>query len=224
MGFREEIRIALVDDHAIFRDGLKTLIRRLKRDHYRIVGEAENGKEFLAGSLIDEVDVVLMDLQMPEQDGVSATRELKVIRPEIKVIILSTFDQPQMVLDALKAGADGYLLKNVDKGELAEAIDSVSKGGRYFSRNEHIQNAVAQFRRSKNKADVPVLSEREVQIIKLICREMSNKEIAEELSISKRTVETYRRRIMEKIEAKNLAGVVLYAVRKGWIDRTGSAK
>jgi DNA-binding NarL/FixJ family response regulator len=210
------IRVLIADDHDIYRDGLRLMLR--KQQEIELVGEAENGREVTELSQKLKPEVVLMDIVMPVQDGISATRYLQEHNPEISVIALSMFNEDNLVMDMLEAGAKGYLLKNADKKEIVEAIKSVYKQVPYYCRSTSSKLA-RMIARSKfnpyQQTEKVSFSEKELDIIKMICREMTNKQIGEKLFISGRTVEGYRLKIMEKIGVKSSTGVVIYAIKHG---------
>jgi DNA-binding NarL/FixJ family response regulator len=216
MKVNEVIKVAIADDHNIFRDGLKTLLKKIKVLHLEVVGDVENGEEAVKLAKSATPDVILMDIQMPVMDGIDATAKIKEHELGVKVIALSTFSELGMVTSMLEAGVDGYLLKNTSKEELSEAIATVFKGGKYFTPDEKVQYAVKDFNSNTHKHQ-PLkvkLTPREIEVLKLVCREMSNKEIASALEIGIRTVETYRERITQKVGAKNLAGLVMFAIKE----------
>ena len=208
------IDIILADDHEIFRDGFAIMISKIPE--IRLIGEASNGEELIKLTRELRPDVVVTDIKMPKMDGIEATKRLKKEFPELGIISLSLFDEEDLIVEMLEAGAKGYLLKSAHKEEIIAAVKSVNKDEPYYCRDT--TNKLAQmiaksnFNPYKNIAR-PEFSEREIAIIRMICREFSNKQIAEELSLSKRTVEGYRETILQKIEAKNSVGIVVYAIK-----------
>ena len=210
------IRIVLADDHEIFRDGFQTMLK--KQSNVELIGEAENGKELI--ELVEKLnpDVIITDIKMPKMDGVEATKILSDRFPEIGVIALSMFDEDDLVVDMLEAGARGYLIKNAAKHEILEAIRTVYEKGTYYC--QHTSHKLAQMiAKSKfnpyKKAKKIEFTNREIDIIRLICAEYSNKEMGAQLNLSVRTVEGYRDKILEKMEVKNTAGIVVYAIKNG---------
>jgi DNA-binding NarL/FixJ family response regulator len=207
-----KIKLVIADDHAIFRDGLKLLLK--KQDILELVGEAENGQELIAVTDKFKPDLIITDIKMPVMDGIEACRILKQQYPFLGIIALSMFNDDELIVDMLEAGAKGYLLKNTNKEELLQAAVTVFRGGSYYSKEtsqrltELINNSSYHPARKK-----PELSPREKEIIILICKEYSNKQIAEALGLNPRTVETHRQNIQEKIGSKNTAGIVLFAVK-----------
>lgn len=208
-----ERRIFLVDDHALFRTGLKGLLERIPG--YRITGEAASGEEFLAQLPAIEADVVFMDFAMPGIDGAQTTERALTLRPELKVITLSMFGEEGYYTRMVEAGAKGFLLKDSAIAEVEEAIEAVAEGGSYFS-GQLLASLAGRLRRlSAPEEPEEALSLREQEILVAVCRGLSNQEIAEELYISKRTVEKHRANILEKTGCKNTASLVVYAIRHG---------
>lgn len=210
----KKIRIVIADDHKIFIDGFKVLFRKIKSENLELVGEADNGLELL--ELVEKLkpELVFMDIRMPKLDGVQTTQILKQKFPYVKVIALSTFNESWIVSDMINAGTDGYLLKNAGKEEFLSAIKETTQGGFYFSEETNAGSIMLEALRAKktvikNRVE---LSDKEIMVINLICKENSNKEIAQLMNISIRSVETYRECVMEKIGAKNIAGLVVYAM------------
>ncbi len=210
------ITIIIADDHEIFRDGFAVMIR--KSPEIKLVAEARNGVQLVSLAGMHRPDVVLVDVEMPDMDGIEATSRLKELFPEIGVIGLSSHDSDHLVMDMIRAGAKGYLLKNAHKQEIREAICAVARDEPYYC--SRISHKLARFIAGSRldiatESQKALFSPREVEIMRLICQEYSNKEISEQLYLSIRTVEGYRLRILEKTEARNTAGVVVYAIRKG---------
>ncbi|MFL5740985.1 MAG: response regulator [Flavisolibacter sp.] len=208
------IRIILADDHEIFRDGFKAMLR--KQPSVQLIAEAGDGATLLKLVIALKPDVVVTDIKMPIMDGVQVTKELKRISPSPGVIALSMFDEENLIVDMLEAGAQGYLLKNAHKDEIIEAIKSVHEGSNYYCNHTSAKLASMIAHSPFGGARQPKkieFSEREFSVIRYICEEMSNKQIAGELHLSIRTIEGYRDRIQEKIGAKNAAGIVVYAIR-----------
>lgn len=208
------IRIIIADDHEIFRDGFKVMLK--KQTEVEIVAEAAHGKELL--QLVDthQPDVVITDIKMPQMDGVEATKAIKERHPHIEVIALSMFDEENLVVDMLEAGAKGYLLKNTNKSEVVQAVKAVYRQEMFYCNNtsNKLAQMIAKSRFNPyKKSGKPNFNDKELEIIKLICQELSNKEIASQLDLSTRTIEGYRERILEKIDAKNTAGIVIYAIK-----------
>jgi two-component system response regulator NreC len=208
------INIILADDHEIFRDGFAAMFK--KPNGIKLVGEARNGIQLVALAEKHDPDVILTDIKMPGMDGIEATRIILQKMPHVGIIALSMFDDDNLIIDMLEAGAMGYLLKNAHKKDIIEAIKTVSRREPYYCGHTSMKLAklIASSRFVPGKAaEKPVLTDKESEIIHLICREFSNKEISETLHLSIRTIEGYRERIMEKIHARNTAGIVVYAIR-----------
>ena len=211
-----KISVVVADDHEIFRQGFKTMIDRY--DELEVVGEAENGKELVQLVASLQPDLAFVDIKMPLMDGIDATREIASLSTGTRVIALSMFSDDVYVIDMLQAGASGYVLKNAQYDELVKASRIVMSGGYYFCNDasEKIQSFLKiHALNSLTKVQDPVLTDREIQIIQLICEQLTTKEIAANLGLSQRTVDTYRDVIQKKTNSKNMAGVVLYAVKYG---------
>jgi DNA-binding NarL/FixJ family response regulator len=213
----DSFNVAIVDDHSLFRSGIASLIKHFKGLNLSI--EASNGKEFLDQIKVSKKvpDVVLMDIQMPEMDGLETTQYLRLHHPTIKVIMLSMFSSSGSITQAVENGASGYLLKNAEPEELKIAIFDVLASGFYF--NENVSKAMIAGFVSKNQISPKLtytneLSEREKQVLLLVCDEQTNKEIADKLNLSLRTIEGHRKRIIDKIGCKSIIGAVMYAIRE----------
>jgi len=210
----QKIKVLIADDHIIFRRGLKMLLASI--DGIELVGEAENGLDLLAVAGRYTPDVFLIDISMPVMDGVMATKELCKRHPGAKVIALSVFGQESHIMEMLDAGALGYLMKNADKDDIEQAIVSVFNNRSYFctESNKQVKDLIEKFQ-SGSKKHLIVFSEREKDIITLICKGFISKEIACTLYLSQRTVEGHRTRVMQKMGVKSMAGLVTYACEKG---------
>jgi DNA-binding NarL/FixJ family response regulator len=213
---KSKIKVVIADDHEIFRDGMKLTLQ--KAENIDLLGEAADGKELMKLVETTEPDVVITDIKMPTMDGVEATKEIKQKFPGIEVIALSMFDDEQLILEMLDAGALGYLLKNSDKFEITDAVQSVYEGNPYYCKftSGKLAKLIALSRDKKEKKKKETdFSEKEIEIIRLICQEFTNKEIGERVFLSSRTVEGYRMKILEKLNAKNTVGIVIEAIRLG---------
>lgn len=212
------IRVILADDHKIIRDGLRTLIE--KETGMEVVAEAENGRKTirLAQKLIP--NVVIMDVSMPDMNGIEATRKIITEMPHVRVIALSMHSDRRFVLGMLEAGASGYLLKDCAFDELAQAIRNVCSGHTYLS--PKIADVVVKGYLSKiSEATLmsgSVLTPREREILQLIAEGMSAKEIAGHLNLGIKTVETHRRNMMQKLKMNSIAELTKYAVREGLVS------
>ena len=210
----ERLKIILVDDHTLFRNGLRGLLYR--SEACRVVAEAGSGEEFLELLPRTEADVVFMDFSMPGIDGAEATERALLVRPGLKIITLSMFGDESYYSRMVEAGAKGFLLKDSDIGEVLEAVETVAAGGSYFSARL-LASIAHRMRTREAEADEP-LSAREREILVAVCRGLSNQEIADELFISKRTVDKHRANILEKTGCKNTASLVVYAIRNGIVE------
>ncbi len=206
----KKIKVFLVDDHKLFRNGLSILMENEK--NILVTGEAENGRQFLEYIEQKQPDIVLMDIEMPVMDGFQATKMVCDKYPGLKVICLTMFGEEHYYLKMIEAGAKGFILKNSDIDEVIKAIKTVYNGGTYFSQ-EILYNVVKNIQDVRKDSRSTIhLSSRENEILELICRGFSNTEIAEELHISKRTVEKHRANILDKTQTHNTASLVMYAV------------
>lgn len=208
------IKILIADDQALFREGLRTLLS--VQEEFKVVGEASNGEEAVRLVVQNHPDVVLMDLRMPILDGVKATERLRSILPDVAVIVLTTFDDDEFVFEGLRAGALGYMLKDVSSEKLFEAIRSAAKG-EYFLLPSITARVIAEFARlprpvQTKSADSPeILSPRENEILQLVATGASNKEIANRLVISEGTVKNHLSSILGKLNAKDRLQAVIKA-------------
>lgn len=209
------IKVLIADDHKIFRDGIRSILE--KETDIDVVGEAANGLEVLEKIKNLTVNVLILDIDIGEPGGIEITGRVSAQYPEVKILILSMIGLHDFVIQALEKGAIGYLLKNTGKDEVLTAIRSVAKGDSYFNKEVSaiLIEQLNRPRSSKNRTgDIP-LTPREIEVLQLIAQEFSNQEIAEKLFISIRTVDTHRRNMLEKLGARNTAGLVKYAIRKG---------
>lgn len=209
-------KVMLVDDHKLFRKGLRMLIDTLNR--FEVAAEASNGVEFL--NLLDQSipDVVMLDIAMPEMDGIEAARQALLKYPDLKIITLSMFGEQDYYFKMVDAGVKGFLLKNSDFTEVRMALETVMEGGNYFSR-ELLMNLVNSLKNSpEDLAPDSPLSDREKEIILLICKGMSTLEIADSLCLSKRTVDSHRANILLKTGCRNTASLVVYAIKEKLVE------
>jgi DNA-binding NarL/FixJ family response regulator len=211
----EKIRIIITDDHQLFRNGLKILLTAFPE--FEVAGEASNGEEFLQLLKTTQADVALMDINMPEMDGIEATRKGVKLYPGIHIIALSMYGEEEYYYKMVDAGAKGFLLKDSDISEVKEAIITVSKGGSYFSQ-ELLYHVIQKFKHRENESKTANLSKREKEILFKICEGFSNQEIAETLFISKRTVDKHRANLLGKTNSKNTASLILFAIRNKLIE------
>ncbi len=208
----QPIRIVLADDHEIFRDGFKSMLR--KQTAIQLIGEAADGDELIRITHSLLPDVVVTDIKMPHTDGVAATKSLIGEFPEMGIIALSMFDEEELIVEMLEAGARGYLLKNAHKDEIMQAIKAVYHNQTYYC-NDTTTRLAQMIARSRTRDHLKKqdFSDKELSVIRYICQEMSNKEMAYQLNMSIRTIEGYRDKILNKMGARNAAGIVVYAIR-----------
>ncbi len=214
------IQLLMADDHEIFRDGFKLMLT--KYPDIELVGEAENGKELLELTQKLQPDVIITDIKMPVMDGIEAAKKISELFPDIGIIGLSMFDEDDLIVDMLEAGAKGYLIKNAGKEQITEAIRTVYNNDPYYCKttSHKLTSMIARSRFNPYKKAAKVeFSEREIEIIDLICNEMTNKEISDKLFISIRTVEGHRLKILEKMNVKNTVGLVVYAIKMGLVKK-----
>ena len=206
-----DIKILIADDHKIVRDGIITMLEDY--DEIQIIKEASSGEEAI--ELCDEdIDLVIMDLNMGEMGGIEATKKIREKYPETKVLALTMMRDDQKIREMVQAGAAGYIFKNSGIEDLVEAIETVMKGELYFS-DQAVYSLVMNKQGEKKEKDHEEtdLTEREIEVLDLICREFTNPEIAEKLYISVRTVDAHRRNLLQKTGARNTAGLVRYAIK-----------
>lgn len=206
------IKVLVVDDHKIIRDGISSLLR--DQPKYIVVAEASNGREALKVLEEEEVDIAILDINMPEMNGIDCTHEITEKYDSVRVIALTMHNEEVYLTKMIEAGAVGYILKNLGKKELLSALDAVVEGKHYYS--PEITLAVikeltnpSKSKKNENKVD---LTSREMEVLELIVQEHSNQEIAEKLSISLRTVDAHRRNLLDKTGVRNTAGLVKYSI------------
>lgn len=211
---RTTITIIIADDHLIFRKGLKKVLEHVR--HLNIIGEAENGLELVSAASRLKPDIILTDILMPVMDGVMATRELCKRQSDTRIIAMSVFGQETHIMEMLEAGAIGYLMKSAGKKEILEAIDAVYDHRPYFcaESSRQVTELIEKYQ-SDYREHLVVFTEREKDVIQLICDGCTSKDVARRLYISQRTVEGHRTRIMQKMRVKSIAGLVTYACEKG---------
>lgn len=211
------MRIFLVDDHMVVREGLKTLITA--QPDMTVVGEADDGESALRQIPDCRPDVVIMDISMPELNGIQATERLKQLCPEVKVLVLSVHDDTSYLRQMLAVGAAGYVLKHTAADALIQAIRTVAAGGLYLepSLAEHVVGRYVRRPAAVSELLGAELSEREREVVQRVVQGYSNKEIAAQLSLSVKTVETYRARALEKLGLTSRSALVRYALERGWL-------
>jgi DNA-binding NarL/FixJ family response regulator len=206
-----KIRIIIADDHEIFRKGLKLILTRLK--YVDLAGEAQNGKEVVDIIKKKNVDIILMDIEMPEMNGIEATRKILEIRPQVKIVALTMFNDEKYIEDMLDAGAKGFLLKNTTKQVLDRALRTIAEGNNYYS-DELFSFFTRKVAGDKSTPDIELnLTKREKEILQLICEGMNNEEIASKLSISERTVIGHKSNLLAKTNCKSTPSLISYSIK-----------
>jgi two-component system, NarL family, response regulator NreC len=210
-----KLRVFLADDHMVVREGLKGLING--QPDMEVVGEAANGREVLESAASLAPDIVVMDISMPEMNGIEATEQLKRASPQIRVIALTVYDDIGYLRQLVKAGASGYVLKRAVVEELVHAVRTCASGGSYFDPTLAGQMLTTFITRGSivSEQSLSGLSDRETQVLRLVAWGCSNKEIAGQLTISVKTVETYKTRLMQKLKLQSRVEMVRYALRNG---------
>ncbi len=215
------IKVAIADDHKIFRSGVINTLTPY--ENINVVFEAEDGEHLLQIMQEQQPDVILMDLKMPKMDGIQATIKVREKYPHVKIIILTMYEDDNFIVHLVENGANAYLLKNSEPEEIYEAICTTYEKGFYF--NENVNLALLKKVLHKNKQQFKPtfknevqLTDRELEVLKLICGEQTTQEISEQIYLSPRTVEGLRQKLLEKLGVKNTVGLVLYAFRNGLIE------
>lgn len=206
-----KIKLLVADDHSIVRDGIVSLLQA--EPSFTVAATAGNGYEVLELLGKNDIDVCLLDISMPGLDGMETAKLIREKKPDIKIIMLTTYNDKEIISEMIHIGVSGYLLKNSDRIELVEAVHKVMKGRHYFS--EEVENIILDGLSEKKSNEVMTLTDREKEILQLLAKEYTNADIAKELSISYRTVESHRKNIMQKTKAHNLAGLLKYAYSRG---------
>lgn len=209
------IRIAIADDMPIVLEGIKLLLERIP--DFEIVAEFSNGKELLDHIPHSNADVYLTDIEMPVMDGITATKEILSEHPDKKVIALSMYSDSENYYDMIRSGAKGFVSKQSSASELEKAVRTVYNGGNYFS-TELLHKVIKSFPENDDNStyrntNKPELIEKEISFLKLICQGLSNKELAEKLLISIKTVESHKTRLMEKTGVKNTSSLIIWAIK-----------
>ncbi len=215
------VRVLIADDQALFRRGLFVVLGT--EDDIEVVAEAENGEEAVARAEELAPDVVLMDVRMPKVSGIEAARRISAILPTTRILMLTVSDDEDDLYEAIKSGANGYLLKEISVEEVAEAIRAVVQGQSLISPSMASKllnefNSLARKAERQEQLPTPVLTSRELEVLKLVARGMSNKEVAEQLFISENTVKNHVRNILEKLHLHSRMEAVMYAVRQRLLD------
>ena len=213
------IRVLVVDDHTLLRQALRVMLDA--QDGIEVVGEATNGRDAVDATETQRPDVVLMDMVMPGLNGIEATRQITKRAPSARVLILTAYLEDERLLQALRAGASGYVVKKSDMEELLLAIQSVHRGNTYFSAAVSDEIAVnevlIQAKQPEAKAGYDLLTIREREVLQLIAEGLSNQGIADELFISVKTVEAHKAHIMNKLNARNRTDLIRYAIKRGLV-------
>lgn len=213
------IKIILADDHQLILDGMRTMLQGIPE--FLIVAEVRNGQEALEAARKMEFDLILMDIEMPGCNGIEATRILLEEQPEAKVLALTMFNEKGIIVKVMEAGAKGYVLKNAHFQELVEAIKKVASGQNFISSDviaTLMERDSVRVESSQTESETDSLTKRELEILKLIAKGFSNKEIGEKLFISHRTVDTHRTNLLDKLQVKNIAGLIRFAMKNGYLD------
>ncbi|HMD01164.1 MAG TPA: response regulator transcription factor [Ferruginibacter sp.] len=209
-----KIKLLVADDHKILLEGIVSLLQ--SEGSFDVAATARNGYEVVELVKKYDFDVCLLDINMPLLDGIEAARLIRVAKPATKIIMLTTYNDNEIISELVHIGVSGYLLKNSDKSELIEAIKKVMNGRYYFS--AEVEEIIMKGVGEKKDTEVVVLTDREIEILKLLGKEYTNEKIANELHISYRTVETHRKNIMQKTKSHNLAGLLKHAYGKGLLN------
>lgn len=213
------IKIAIADDYKIFREGLKVGLS--SDENLEVIMEADNGEDLLKALETITPDVIIMDLKMPIMDGMEATKAVRKKYPDIKVLVVTMYDDDKFIIHLMENGANGYLLKNTEPDEIRKSIYAVHENGYYF--NDVVNKALLKKLVLKNNLKPSFnqnveLTEREMEVLKLICEEKTAAEIAKDIFLSPRSVEGIRQRLIEKIGVRNTAGLVMFAVKNSMVD------
>jgi len=207
------IRVLIIDDHAIVRKGIRALLEQV--EHIEVVGEASDGREAVAQAESLRPDVILMDLVMPEMDGIAAIRQITTDQPGVRILMLTSFAGDDQVFPAIKAGALGYLLKDSDPEDLLAAVESVYRGEPSLS-PAIAQKVLSELKQPSDRPPTPdPLTDREVEVIQLVAKGLSNRDIAERLVVTEATVRAHVSNILSKLHLANRTQAALYALRKG---------
>ncbi|HEV2661488.1 MAG TPA: response regulator transcription factor [Ktedonobacteraceae bacterium] len=214
-----KIRILLADDHTILRAGLKMMLNA--QPDMEVIGEAQDGRQAIREARRLQPDIVLMDITMPDINGIEATREIKKVAPDVRVLILTMHEHDEYIFQALRAGASGYMLKEAADTELISALHVIRSGQFYLSpmaQSVMVGDYLQRVRTGEEKDSYSSLTEREREILKLVAEGYTNNQIAERLVISPKTVDTHRTHIMDKLNLHSRAELVKYAMRRGLLE------
>lgn len=212
----DKIKVIIADDHKIVLDGLKLLLDR--EENIETVGEAADGLEVLRILEVNQVDVAVLDIEMPKMDGIETAKALHETYPDVKVLILTMYNEEEFIKNLIQAGVSGYILKNRGKEELVEAVNHVALGGEYFGEAVK-QKLVDSLKKPKKElSEVVHLTRRETEVIKLIAEGLSTPQIGEKLFIAPSTVDTHRRNLIDKTGVPNSKFLIRYAIERGYLD------
>ncbi len=214
-----KIKLAIADDYKIYRDGLKVGLSA--DDNLEVIGEADNGEDLMKALETISPDIIIMDLKMPIMDGMEATKAVRKKYPTIKVLVVTMYEDDKFIIHLMENGANGYLLKNAEPDEIRKSIYALYENGYYF--NDLVNKALLKKLVLKNNLKPSFnqnieLTEREQEVLKLICEEKTAAEIGKEIFLSPRSVEGIRQRLIEKVGVRNSAGLVMFAVKNGIVD------
>ena len=212
----DEISVVIVDDHALVRQGLRTFLDL--HDDIQVTGEAANGVEAVERVSQLRPDVVLMDLVMPEMDGIEATKRIRSICPDTKVIVLTSFTEDEKLFPSIKAGAMGYLLKNVSPGDLVNAIKAAHRGEAQLN-PEIARRLMEEVSNKPSTTGEEELTRREMEVLRLIAQGRNNRDISEELVLSEKTVKTHVSNILGKLHLADRTQAAIYAINQGWVSQ-----
>lgn len=213
------MRVLIVDDHSLFRDGISSL---LQAAGFEVVGGASNGQEAIEAALRLRPDLILMDVSMPEMNGIEAARHIKARLPEAKIVMLTVSDEDRVLIDAVKAGASGYLHKSLDSTEFLSMLEGVQRGESAMQRQTmtRLLDSLSDFSREP----AVELTVRELELLKWVALGYSNKAIAKEMSISPNTVKYHMKSVLQKLSVQNRAEAVATAIRAGWLPEQPAVK
>ncbi|MDP2958283.1 MAG: response regulator transcription factor [Longimicrobiales bacterium] len=215
------IRVIIADDHAVVRQGIRIVLEEIPG--LEVLAEAADGEEVLALLTAHAPDMLVLDISMPRKTGLEVAKELRAQGSEMGILVLSMHDNPEYVLEAVRAGADGYVLKDVGPSELREAVRAVAEGREYFTERVTHQLSVAlreELERERQRSKLDQLTGREREVLIRVAKGRTNREIAEEFGISPRTVETHRERVMAKLRIRTVAGLTRFVVENGLEDES----
>ncbi len=216
MGKRNKIRTLIADDHIMFIDGLKVLLKQ--DENIEVIAEALNGGAAYDIICKQQLDLLITDISMPGMNGIELTKKVKQNFPQVKILVVTMYNEREIVSEILMAEADGYVLKNADRKEFLKAINKIADDGTYFQ-NEVLSIMLEKVKKEKTQGnELKNLSEREIEVLKLIMYEYSSEQIAEKLFISKNTVDSHRKNILEKTQIKTLVGLCKFAFRNNLVD------